>query len=111
MVFRLLPHSARSASSPAASTLRTFVCEDRHRGFLDELVLAIHETLNEPKGMEAILRRELPTLLKLYLTDAAQKQSGTDHRKIHIHLIKRSGGGRETGFKPSPPQSTAGWVL
>jgi uncharacterized membrane-anchored protein YjiN (DUF445 family) len=57
----------------AAGTLRTFVSEGRHRGFLDELLLAVHETLNKPKTMEAIrqkIRGELPTLLKLYRADA-----------------------------------------
>lgn len=56
-----------------AGTLRTFVNEGRHRGFLDELLLAVHETLNKPKTMEAIrqkIRDELPTLLKLYRADA-----------------------------------------
>src|SRR5437773_8775252 len=53
----------------AAATLRTFVSEARHRVFLDELLLALHETLNRPETMEAIrqkIRSELPTLLKLY---------------------------------------------
>jgi len=57
----------------AAGTLRTFVSEGRHRGFLDELLLAVHETLNKPETMEAIrqkIRSELPTLLKLYRADA-----------------------------------------
>jgi len=57
----------------AAGTLRSFVSEGRHRGFLDELLLAVHETLNRPETMEAIrqkIRNELPTLLKLYRADA-----------------------------------------
>ncbi len=57
----------------AAGTLRTFVKEGRHRGFLDELLLAVHETLNKPETMDAIrqkIRSELPTLLKLYRADA-----------------------------------------
>jgi uncharacterized membrane-anchored protein YjiN (DUF445 family) len=57
----------------AAGTLRTFVSEGRHRGFLDELLLAVHETLNRAETMEAIRRKirgELPTLLKLYRADA-----------------------------------------
>src|SRR5260370_12632580 len=57
----------------AAGTLRTFVSEGRHRGFLDELLLAVHETLNRPETMEAIrqkIRSELPPLLKLYRADA-----------------------------------------
>jgi uncharacterized membrane-anchored protein YjiN (DUF445 family) len=57
----------------AAGTLRTFVGEGRHRGFLDELLLAVHETLNKRETMEAIrqkIRSELPTLLKLYRADA-----------------------------------------
>ena len=57
----------------AAGTLRTFVSEGRHRGFLDELLVAVHETLNRPETMEAIrqkIRSELPTLLKLYRADA-----------------------------------------
>ena len=56
----------------AAGTLRTFVSEGRHRSFLDELLLAVHETLNRPDTMEAIrqkIRSELPTLLKLYRAD------------------------------------------
>ncbi len=56
----------------AAGTLRAFVSEGRHRGFLDELLLAVHETLNRPETMEAIrqkIRSELPTLLKLYRAD------------------------------------------
>src|SRR5712675_1098405 len=56
----------------AAGTLRTFVSEGRHRGFLDELLVAVHETLNRPETMEAIrqkIRSELPTLLKLYRAD------------------------------------------
>jgi hypothetical protein len=56
----------------ATGTLRTFVSEGRHRGFLDELLLAVHETLNKPETMEAIrqkIRSELPTLLKLYRAD------------------------------------------
>ena len=56
----------------AAGTLRTFVSEGRHRGFLDELLLAVHETLNRAETMEAIrqkIRSELPTLLKLYRAD------------------------------------------
>jgi uncharacterized membrane-anchored protein YjiN (DUF445 family) len=57
----------------AAGTLRNFVSEGRHRGFLDELLLAVHETLNKRETMEAIrqkIRSELPTLLKLYRADA-----------------------------------------
>ncbi len=55
-----------------AGTLHTFVNEGRHRGFLDELLLAVHETLNRPETMDAIrqkIRGELPTLLKLYRAD------------------------------------------
>src|SRR5712671_3551275 len=55
-----------------AGTLHTFVNEGRHRGFLDELLLAVHETLNKPETMDAIrqkIRGELPTLLKLYRAD------------------------------------------
>jgi uncharacterized membrane-anchored protein YjiN (DUF445 family) len=57
----------------AAGTLRTFVSEGRHRGFLDELLLAVHETLDRPETMEALrqkIRGELPTLLKLYRADS-----------------------------------------
>jgi hypothetical protein len=81
---------ARSASSTAASTLRTFVSEDRHRDLLDGLVLAAHETLNKPKAMEAILRRELPTLLKLCGADAAQSNPKSITEKYAF--TKRAGG-------------------
>jgi uncharacterized membrane-anchored protein YjiN (DUF445 family) len=56
-----------------AGTLRTFVSEGRHRGLLDELLLAVHEALKRQETMEAIrqkIRSELPTLLKLYRADA-----------------------------------------
>ena len=57
----------------AAGTLRTFVSEGRHHGFLDELLLAVHEALKRQETIEAIrqkIRSELPTLLKLYRADA-----------------------------------------
>ncbi|MBS0529608.1 MAG: DUF445 family protein, partial [Proteobacteria bacterium] len=56
----------------AASTLRAFVREGRHRGLLDDLLGAVHGALTQPQTMAAIrekIRNELPTLLKLYRTD------------------------------------------
>ncbi|KQW18447.1 hypothetical protein ASC80_20775 [Afipia sp. Root123D2] len=56
----------------AAGTLRSFIKERRHQGLLDDLLLALHETLNRPDTMTAMrekIRDELPTLLKLYRAD------------------------------------------
>jgi uncharacterized membrane-anchored protein YjiN (DUF445 family) len=57
----------------AAGTLRSFVREGRHRALLDDLLLAIHKSINEPKMLAAIrekIRDELPTILRLYRADA-----------------------------------------
>ena len=54
-------------------TLTGFVREGRHRALLDELMNAVHGTLNEPATLEAVrekIRSELPTLLNLYRADA-----------------------------------------
>src|SRR5712671_6666296 len=56
----------------AAGTLRAFVTEGRHQGLLDDILRAVHRTLTEPETLAMIrtkIRRELPTLLKLYRTD------------------------------------------
>src|SRR5205085_2161432 len=53
----------------AAGTLRTFIAEGRHQTLLDDLLQAIHHSLNEPETMTALrgkVRDELPTLLRLY---------------------------------------------
>jgi uncharacterized membrane-anchored protein YjiN (DUF445 family) len=57
----------------AAGTLRSFVREGRHRALLDDLLLAIHRSINEPKMLAAIrakIRDELPTILRFYRADA-----------------------------------------
>lgn len=57
----------------AAGTLRSFVKEGRHRAMLDDLLAAIHKSLNEPEMLAAIrakIRDELPTILRLYRADA-----------------------------------------
>lgn len=57
----------------AAGTLRAFIKEGRHQGLLDDLLRAVHHALTQPDTMMAIrakIRDELPTLLKLYRTDA-----------------------------------------
>jgi uncharacterized membrane-anchored protein YjiN (DUF445 family) len=57
----------------AAGTLRSFVREGRHRSLLDDLLTAIHKSINEPEMLEAIrakIRDELPTILRLYRADA-----------------------------------------
>lgn len=57
----------------AAGTLRAFIKEGRHQGLLDDLLRAVHHALTQPDTMTAIrakIRDELPTLLKLYRTDA-----------------------------------------
>jgi uncharacterized membrane-anchored protein YjiN (DUF445 family) len=56
----------------AAGTLRAFVAEGRHRGLLDDLLSAVHQTLTQAETMAMIrekIRGELPTLLKLYRAD------------------------------------------
>ncbi|MDO8980258.1 MAG: DUF445 family protein [Afipia sp.] len=56
----------------AAGTLRGFIAEGRHKGMLDDLLQAIHDSLNKPETLELIrekIRNELPTLLKLYRAD------------------------------------------
>ena len=56
----------------AAGTLRNFVEEGRHRGLLDDLLQAVHQTLTQAETMAMIrekVRAELPTLLKLYRAD------------------------------------------
>jgi uncharacterized membrane-anchored protein YjiN (DUF445 family) len=56
----------------AAATLRGFIRDGRHQGLLDDLLRAVHQTLSQPETMAAIrekIRRELPTLLKIYRTD------------------------------------------
>jgi uncharacterized membrane-anchored protein YjiN (DUF445 family) len=55
-----------------AGTLRAFVQEGRHRGLLDDMLGAVHESLTKPETMamfRAKIRAELPTLLKLYRAD------------------------------------------
>ncbi|HXL13981.1 MAG TPA: DUF445 family protein [Bradyrhizobium sp.] len=55
-----------------AGTLRAFVTEGRHRGLLDDILRAVHESMTKPETMamlRAKIRDELPTLLKLYRTD------------------------------------------
>jgi uncharacterized membrane-anchored protein YjiN (DUF445 family) len=56
----------------AAGTLRGFIAEGRHKGMLDDLLEALHETLNKPETLALLrekIRNELPTLLKLYRAD------------------------------------------
>src|SRR5215475_3588771 len=56
----------------AAGTLRSFVQEGRHRGMLDDILRALHQTLTSAETMATIrerIRAELPTLLKLYRAD------------------------------------------
>src|SRR5712675_712006 len=56
----------------AAGTLRAFVQEGRHRGLLDDILRAAHQSLTEAETMAVIrdkIRAELPTLLKLYRAD------------------------------------------
>jgi uncharacterized membrane-anchored protein YjiN (DUF445 family) len=55
-----------------AGTLRAFVTEGRHRGLLDDILRAAHESMTRPETMamlRARIRDELPTLLKLYRAD------------------------------------------
>ncbi|MDQ8728608.1 DUF445 domain-containing protein [Bradyrhizobium sp. LHD-71] len=54
-------------------TLRSFVRNGRHRSLLDDLLLAIHNAINEPQMLAAIrakIRDELPTILRFYRADA-----------------------------------------
>jgi uncharacterized membrane-anchored protein YjiN (DUF445 family) len=56
----------------AAGTLRAFVKEGRHQGLLDDILHGVHESLTQPETMAMVrekIRRELPTLLKLYRAD------------------------------------------
>jgi uncharacterized membrane-anchored protein YjiN (DUF445 family) len=56
----------------AAGTLRAFVAEGRHRGLLDDMLRAVHQSVTQPETMAMIrekIRGELPTLLKLYSAD------------------------------------------
>lgn len=56
----------------AAGTLRGFIADGRHKGMLDDLLQALHETLNKPETLALLrekIRAELPTLLKLYRAD------------------------------------------
>ncbi len=56
----------------AAGTLRGFIAEGRHKGMLDDLLQALHETLNKPETLALLrekIRDELPTLLRLYRAD------------------------------------------
>jgi uncharacterized membrane-anchored protein YjiN (DUF445 family) len=55
-----------------AGALRAFVTEGRHRGVLDDILRAVHESMTKPETMamlRAKIRDELPTLLKLYRAD------------------------------------------
>ncbi len=57
----------------AAGTLRSFVREGRHRALLDDLLAAIHTSINKPEMLAAIrgkIRDELPTILRFYRADA-----------------------------------------
>jgi uncharacterized membrane-anchored protein YjiN (DUF445 family) len=56
----------------AAGTLRAFVQEGKHKGLLDDILRAVHQTLTQAETMAIIrdkIRAELPTLLKLYRAD------------------------------------------
>jgi len=56
----------------AAGALRGFIEQGRHRALLDDLLVAIHGSINQPETMAMIgekIRAELPTLLKLYRAD------------------------------------------
>jgi uncharacterized membrane-anchored protein YjiN (DUF445 family) len=57
----------------AAGALRAFVRDGRHRTLLDDLLAAIHKSINEPQMLAAIrekIRDELPTILRFYRADA-----------------------------------------
>jgi uncharacterized membrane-anchored protein YjiN (DUF445 family) len=57
----------------AAGTLRGFIADGRHQALLDDLMTALHGSLEKPEMLASIrdkVRDELPTLLKLYRTDA-----------------------------------------
>jgi uncharacterized membrane-anchored protein YjiN (DUF445 family) len=56
----------------AAGTLRAFIREGRHQGLLDDILGALHQSLTQAETMALIrekIRKELPTLLKLYRAD------------------------------------------
>lgn len=56
----------------AAGTLRGFLQDGRHKGMLDDILRAMHETLTEPDTIAVIrekVRAEMPTLLRLYRAD------------------------------------------
>jgi uncharacterized membrane-anchored protein YjiN (DUF445 family) len=56
----------------AAGALRGFVQEGKHEGLLDDILLALHQTLTQKETMAVIrdkVRGEMPTLLKLYRAD------------------------------------------
>jgi uncharacterized membrane-anchored protein YjiN (DUF445 family) len=56
-----------------AGTLRGFIVEGRHQGLLDDLLNAVHGALTQADTLAVIrekIRKELPTLLKLYRADA-----------------------------------------
>jgi len=57
----------------AAGALQSFVRDGRHRAMLDDLLAAIHKSINEPKMLAAVrekIRDELPTILRFYRADA-----------------------------------------
>jgi uncharacterized membrane-anchored protein YjiN (DUF445 family) len=56
----------------ASATLSNWVASGKHRGLLDELMRALHDTLGKPDTLQTIrdkVRDELPTLLRLYRAD------------------------------------------
>jgi uncharacterized membrane-anchored protein YjiN (DUF445 family) len=56
----------------AAGTLRAFIRDGRHQALLDDLLVAVHQSLNNPDTLAALrdkIRDELPTLLKFYRAD------------------------------------------
>jgi len=57
----------------ATGALRAFIEQGRHHAMLDGLLRVIHDSLTQPDTIAAIrekVRDELPSLLKLYRTDA-----------------------------------------
>ena len=57
----------------ATAALRAFIEQGRHHAMLDGLLRVIHDSLTQPDTIAAIrekVRNELPSLLKLYRTDA-----------------------------------------
>ena len=57
----------------ATAAMRSFIQQGRHQPLLDGLLRAVHETLTRPETIAAIrakVRDELPSLLRLYRTDA-----------------------------------------